>query len=332
MATKKTDYGPLIMILGEEEFLISEWEKKIKDDLVEPGLAEFNFNMLYGSSLDIGEVLALAQTYPLMSEKRVIMIKETELIPPKDLEFLIPYLDSPLSSTCLVFLASKVDMRKSFFVHFKEKGKIISCQKLYENQVGPWIKSKFREASFEIEENAVMYLKAEIGPDLVRLSAEIEKLQSFAGDAKKIRFEDCETLIRGNRRYSLFDLVNAVGNKNQSQALILLSKMIDEGEQPLVMLAMLVRNFRNLLKLGELKKAGLSKMEISKKLGIPEFYLSETLKHSLIYRPDEIRMAFYLCLEADIQLKSNTRTPERTMESLILDLCLGKTLYTSQTL
>jgi DNA polymerase-3 subunit delta len=103
--------------------------------------------------------------------------------------------------------------------------------------------------------------------------------------------------------------------------------MIGEGEQPLVMLAMLVRNFRNLMKLGEYKKAGFSRMEISKKLGIPEFYLGETYKHFTNYSSEDLRNGFSLCLEADIQLKSNVRSPERTMEALILDLCCGKALY-----
>ncbi|MBI1823322.1 MAG: hypothetical protein HYR80_04325 [Nitrospirae bacterium] len=98
--------------------------------------------------------------------------------------------------------------------------------------------------------------------------------------------------------------------------------MIDEGEQPLVMLAMLVRNFRNLLRLGELKKAGMSRMEVSKRLGIPEFYLSETYKHFSAYTPEEIKEAFTLFLEADLQLKSNVRAPERTMEAVILNLCI----------
>lgn len=325
---KKEEYGPLILIAGEEEFLVADWMRKIKDDLVDPGLADFNFNLFYGSNLDIGELLGLAQTFPLLTERRVIMVREAELIPAKDLEKLIPYIDSPLSSTCLVFFASKVDMRKGFFIRFKEKGRVISCQKLYENQIAPWIRGQFKAVSLEAEENAVLFLKTEIGPDLLKLSIEIEKLKAYAGERKKIGFEDCEALIRGNRHYSLFDLVNAVGNKNQSLALTLLSNMIDEGEQPLVMLAMLVRNFRNLMRLGEFKKAGFSRMEISKKLGIPEFYLSETYKHFTNYSSEELRKAFSLCLEADLQLKSNVRSPERTMEALILDLCSGKVLYT----
>ncbi|MBI1823321.1 MAG: hypothetical protein HYR80_04320 [Nitrospirae bacterium] len=134
---KKEDWGPLILLHGEEEYLIADWVKKIKDGLIEPGLTEFNFNLFYGSDLDMGELLSLVQTFPLLSEKRVVIIKEGELIPAKELEKLIPYMDSPMDSTCLVFLASKVDMRKSFFIRFKEKGRVISCQKLYENQIAP---------------------------------------------------------------------------------------------------------------------------------------------------------------------------------------------------
>jgi DNA polymerase-3 subunit delta len=320
---KKEEYGPLILLCGEEEYLISDWVRKIKEALVDPGLAEFNLNLFYGSDLDMGELLSLAQTFPLLSEKRVIILKEGDLIPAKELEKLIPYIESPLASTCLLFLASKVDMRKSFYIRFKEKGKIISCQKLYENQVAPWIRNQVKQASFEIEENAVLFLKTEIGSDLIKLSTEIEKLISYVGERKMIRFEDCEKVIRGERHYSIFDLVNAVGNKNRSQALTLFVRMIDEGEQPLVMLAMLVRNFRNLLRLAEFKTEGFSRMEISKRLGIPEFYLSETYKHASAYTSDEIRKGFSLCLETDLQLKNNVRSPERTMETLILALCRG---------
>ncbi|MHB8482718.1 MAG: DNA polymerase III subunit delta [Nitrospiria bacterium] len=332
-AVKKDLPGPLVLITGEEEFLVAEQLKKMKDRLIDPGLSDFNYHLFYGSLLEVEEILNIAQTFPLLSEKRLVIVKETDLIPSKELEKLLPYLDNPSPSTCLVFVAAKADMRKSFFIRFKEKGKVISCGKLYENQVGPWIRNLLREASLEIEDPALLFLKTELGADLSRLSVELEKLKSFIGEKKKITIQDCKVLIRGHRSYTVFDLVNAVGNKNQTLAMLLLTGLLGEGEQPLVLLAMLVRHFRNLLKLGECQKLRYSRMEVSKRLGIPEFFLAEIYKHATLYSRSELEGVFRLCLEADFQLKGNTRLPDRVMEALILDLCGGgKPVYSSSSL
>ena len=331
-AVKRETIPPLVLITGEEEFLVAEHLKKIRDQLIDPGLADFNYNLFFGSFLEMEEVLNVVQTFPVFSEKRLVIIREAELIPSKELEKLVPYLNNPLPSTCLVVVAEKADMRKGFFIRFKEKGKLISCSKLYENQVGPWIRNFLRDSSLEIEEPALLFLKTEMGSDLSKLSVEIEKLRSYIGERKKITFQDCDAITRGHRSFSVFDLVNAVGNKNQPQAMTFLASLLGDGEQPLVLLAMLVRHFRSLLKLGECKRSGFSRMEVSKSLGIPEFFLSEIYKHATLYSRDELEGAFRLCLEADFQLKGNTRPPDRVMESLILDLCSGKPLYSSSSL
>jgi DNA polymerase-3 subunit delta len=327
---KEEAFGPLILITGEEELLMADWLEKIKATVVDPSAADFNFNLFYGSAALVDEILTAVQTFPFLSDRRLVIVKEADLIPAKELEKLIPYINGPAPSTCLVFAAPKADMRKTFFIRLKEKGKVISCQRLYENQVGPWIRNRVKEAGIEIEENAAAYLKLEFGADLSKLSMEIEKLKAYAGGKKRISFEDCQVLSKGQRNCSVFDLVNETGSKNRSRALLLLASLLEEGQQPLVLLAMLLRHFRNLLKLGECKASGFSKGEISKSLGIPEFYLFDILKHSTLYPQKEIAAAFPLFLEADFQLKNNVRPPERVMEALILDLCEGKRLHSSE--
>jgi len=328
--SRSDSFGPLILITGEEPYLITEWIQRIRKALIPPDAVDFNISVFSGSEIDMKALVGLAETFPLFSEKRLIIVKDGEQIPARELEKLLPYLESPLTSTCLVLVASKVDMRKGFFTRFKELGQVIACQKLYDNQVAPWIRGRFKDLQIDIDENAVHFLKTEIGPDLMKLSSEIEKLAAFAGKAGRVRHDDCVALVRGQRKYSLFDLVNAVGNKNEPEAMRLLRSILDEGEQPLVVLALLIRNFRNLLKVTEYRNRGLSKGEISKKLGVPEFYLNETFRHHGRYARRELVAAFVLLSEADFQLKNNLRGPERVLEGLLHDLITGKPVFTNQ--
>src|SRR5208283_3698855 len=92
----------LYLFYGEEEFLIQEAIDLIIKEVVDPVARDFNFNTFFCRDASVSEIVALAQTLPFMSEKRLIIAKEIDVFKAAELEQLIPYLSDPSPSTCLV--------------------------------------------------------------------------------------------------------------------------------------------------------------------------------------------------------------------------------------
>src|ERR1700693_115880 len=320
----------LVLVAGEDDFLVSRALEKIRNEIVAPDFADFNFNQFYGAKTAAGEILESAETFPLLSAKRLIFVREADRIPAGEMEKLLPYIERPAPSACLVFIASKTDMRKSFFSRLRDRGRLVSCDKLYENQVAGWIRGYLKEIALEADENAILYLKQEFGSDLFRLSAEIGKIRVFTGEKRKIAIADCIAVSKGDQGCPPFDLVNAVGDREATNALKRLHSLLEAGEQPLGLLFLLVRHFRNAMRLKEMQVRKMSRMEMGKKLQIPDFFFSNFLRQAGLFSRSELEAALGLCLEADSQLKNNIHRPERVMESLILDLCGKKPVYSGQ--
>src|ERR1700690_1013979 len=103
---------PLYLFFGEEEFLIQEAVDLVINKVVDPGARDFNFNTLYCKDTSSSALVNLCQTLPFMSKKRLVIAKEIDVFKAADLEELIPYLNDPSPSTCLLLLSNQPRFEK----------------------------------------------------------------------------------------------------------------------------------------------------------------------------------------------------------------------------
>jgi DNA polymerase III subunit delta len=105
-ATKNKKYAPVYLFIGEEDFFSEECVSRIIRDLLTADTKAFNLDVVYGSKADASQVMAHAASFPMMSDRRVVVIKEFDKLLSGDLEkeLVSAYIARPLESTCLVLL------------------------------------------------------------------------------------------------------------------------------------------------------------------------------------------------------------------------------------
>jgi DNA polymerase III subunit delta len=134
-ATKGKKYAPIYLFIGAEDFFSEECVDRVIQDLLTADTKAFNLDIVYGSKADASQVLAHAASFPMMSDRRVVVIKEFDKLlsgdPAKDL--VSAYVAHPLESTCLVLLAEKPDFRTKPFTDLKKAGAVYSFNPLYDN-------------------------------------------------------------------------------------------------------------------------------------------------------------------------------------------------------
>ena len=133
---------PLYLLYGEEEFLVQEALDLIIGTVVDPAARDFNFNVVYCRDTPASEIVNLAETLPFMSERRLVIAREFDALKAAELDTLIPYLNNPSPSTCLVMVSGlgKYD-KKSVISAVEAHGAVVRFYPLLDREIAGWIEA-----------------------------------------------------------------------------------------------------------------------------------------------------------------------------------------------
>jgi DNA polymerase-3 subunit delta len=313
---------PLYLFYGEEEFLIQEAVELIVHRVVDPGARDFNFNTLYGRDASGPELVNLCQTLPFMSEKRLVIVKDIDVFKAGDLEEIVRYLKDPSPSTCLVLLSNQGKYEKKAVVSAVEThGAVTRFYPLLDREIIGWIEEWVRARGLSIQRDAAQFLFQTLGNDLHKIGNELEKVQIFIKEKRTIAFEEVRTVVGDFREYTSFDLADALGSKDRDKALVILSRLLQEGEAPVGLLASIAWNFRRLMMAKSMEAAGMGPSEVIKALRVI-FHQANLFKEQMRKYPlEELKEVFGILLSTDKALKSGGLNGKLILERMIVRLC-----------
>jgi DNA polymerase-3 subunit delta len=212
----------------------------------------------------------------MMSERQVVIVKEAQDLS-RTIDQLENYIENPLSSTVLVFCYKykTLDKRKKLPKLVAKSGVLFESKKLYENQIGEWIKRILSGKSYSIEPKANAMLVEFLGTDLSKINNELEKLQIILPKGSTITPRHIEENIGFSKDFNNFELLNALGSKNQLKAFQIVQYFSDNQKaNPLVVTTSTVFGFYiKLLKYHGLKDR--NPKNVATVLGVNPFFLKD---------------------------------------------------------
>jgi len=318
---REGEIGPLYYIFGEEPYLVERGVKLLLARAASPEFREFNLNIYYGTEAKGEEIVAAAQTLPMFAERRVVVVKKSSALSAAALEMLSGYVQDPSPSTCLIFQGEKIDQRKKFFLDLKKTGRLVEYKRLFENQVGAFIRNETAVYGKRLEPAALEMLVHLVGNNLQELATQIEKVTTYVGERSTISVDDIRQVASDTKVDTVFDLANALGGKTLGKALRSLHTILRDGEAPLMLLAMMTRHFRQLRLVRELLEKKMSSQEISKAAGIHPYFINGVIEQAKKYRLPEFEMIFERLYATDLALKTSGGRALDLMERLAMDLC-----------
>ena len=313
--------APLYYLYGNEPFLVERGVKRLLAKVVDPGFQDFNLNVFYGNECRGGEIVETAQTLPMFSPWRVVHVKRSGDLSAAALEILAGYVTSPSPTTCLIFQGEKPDQRKKFFLEFKKNGEMVEFKRPYENQLAPFVREEAQSCGKRIEAAAVELLVYLAGTGLQELASQMEKLAAYVGERDAITLADVKAIASDTRIDSVFDLTNALGEKELGKALRTLHTILRDGEAPLMVLAMITRHFRQLWRVRELLDTKTPQQDIGRITGISPYFLKGVVEQARRHPRRDLLPLFERLYEADWALKSGGGKPGGIMEKLVMDIC-----------
>jgi DNA polymerase-3 subunit delta len=323
---KSNRFAPIYLFYGEEDFLIDEGVRTLIGTALDEGTKGFNLDVVYGSKVEAKDVVAHASSFPMMSAKRVVVVREFEKLATTETskEVIGAYINNPLESTVLILTSLDPDFRRKPFTDLKKKASLIECKPLYDNQVPTWIAERVRQQGGELNAEASRLIQAYVGNSLRSLQNELDKLYVFIGDRKVITPEDVAAIVGAMKGYTIFELQNAIGRRDAKEALKILERMLETGQSPQMIIIMLTRFFNQMWKLADAKARRMSDQEIAREIGVSPYFVKQFLEFRVNFDVDQIEENFKSLLEADTVLKSTTRDPRLVLDLLIVSLLHNK--------
>ncbi len=315
-------FAPVYLFHGEESFLADEATKMIIEKSLTEEERGFNLDIVYGSETTVREVVSHASSYPMVSERRVVVVRGIEKLSlqEKEKELLTNYLENPSPTTILVLIASSVDMRKKPFTSVKKNGLVIECKPMYENQIIGWIGKRVREQGRVIDNDAVSLLAEYLNPSLREIQNELDKLYIFIGDRSSITAEDVAAVVGVSKDFNVFALQKAIGKQDLARSMEILQHMIEFGESPTMIIVMLTRYFLALMKISDLQAAGKSTQEQAREAGVHPFFLREYHEALGYFGDIKTQDAIRGLVIADERLKTSSSDSLEVMQLFLVEL------------
>uniref|UniRef100_UPI0035AE18ED DNA polymerase III subunit delta n=1 Tax=Flavobacterium sp. TaxID=239 RepID=UPI0035AE18ED len=184
---KAGNIKPIYFLMGEEPYYIDKLTEYIEENVLTDDEKGFNQMIIYGRDTTIDEIVSNAKRFPMMAERQVVIVKEAQELS-RTIDQLEAYAENPQPTTVLVFAYKykTLDKRKKLIKTLDKNGLVFESKKLYENQVGEWIRRVLKGKGYEIEPKAMMMLVEFLGNDLSRIANELNKLEIILPKGSKI--------------------------------------------------------------------------------------------------------------------------------------------------
>ena len=273
---KAGNIKPIYFLMGEESYYIDKLSDYIEENVLSEDEKGFNQTVLYGRDVTIEDIVSTAKRYPMMAERQVVIVKEAQDLS-RTIDKIESYAENPMPTTVLVicYKYKTLDKRKKVTKLLAKNGIVYESKKLYENQVGDWIKRVLSGKKYSIEPKANAMLVEFLGTDLSKINNELEKLQIILPKGSTITPHHIEENIGFSKDFNVFELRKAIGDRNQLRAYTIADNFAQNPkDNPIVMTTSLVFSFFvQLLKYHGLKDKNPN--NVAKVLGVSPFFLKD---------------------------------------------------------
>jgi DNA polymerase-3 subunit delta len=295
---------PIYFLMGEEPYYIDKISKYIETNVLSEEEKGFNQMVLYGRDVSIEDVVGQAKRYPMMAEHQVVIVKEAQDLS-RTIEKLVDYAEQPQPSTILVinYKYKTIDKRKKLYKTLKSKAVIFESKKLYDNQVGDWIRRVLSGQNYTISPKAAQMLAEFLGTDLSKISNELDKLKIILPEGTQITPEHIEQNIGISKDYNNFELQKAVGARDILKANQIIKYFGDNPkDNPMVVtVSLLYSFFSKLLLLHGLHDK--SPRSVSSALKINPYFANEYIVAARNYPMKQVSAIIATLREFDVKSK-----------------------------
>ncbi len=316
---KSGQFSRLYLLYGEEAYLRRQYRDNLRKALV-PEEDTMNCSVYSGKDINVNEVVDLAGTMPFFADRRVIIVENSGWF--KSGNDQIAMLVKTLSdTTCMIFVEEEVDKRSKLFKAVTANGYAANCEMQDEAMLKKWIMGLLKKENKSITPDGLNLLLDRTGTNMENIRREVEKLVCYKSYEEGITAADVEELCIVQIQNQIFDMVEAVAQKKQKQALNLYYNLLALKEAPMKILALIARQFHMLLQVKEMKSKGYQESDIARQTGLNPYFLKKKyIPQAAQFKQPQLEAALRTCVEAEENVKTGRMPDVLSVELIIVSL------------
>ncbi len=336
---------PAIVLLGSDPYLRDLCRNKIIEAFVPDAARDWALGRVTVDGTDWTELFQRADTMPMLATCQVLLVEGADTIEIKGkgagdeddasggkeedssgssddrtetLKALAKYLDAPAQFTVLVFEVPKLDRRQRLFKILSEKALIVALE-LDAGAAASLATQMAKDLGAVLEPAAASMLVDLVAAEPNRIRIEIDKLASYAGKEGRITVRDVETLVRADRKNTVWQLADMLSTRRREDALEFLNNLLREGEAPVAVVGALAWMYRKLIEARDLP-AGMNGYSAARTLQMNPAAAEAALTNARKIPKKALLSGLVALGEADSQLKQSNPNPKAMMEFLVARL------------
>jgi DNA polymerase III subunit delta len=311
---------PLYLLLGTERFLRDTAARAITEAALHGTLLrEFNESSFNLQRDSVHSAIAAAEQLPMMSERRVVRIRDFGRLRESDEETLIRYLNNPAPSTVMIFIADDLDKRRKATKSLLDNCVVVDFPTLKDAEAKAWARTRLKELKTSADDAVLSEIIGLVGTDVQTLFSEIDKLASAVADTGRIVPEVVDELIGRSRELSNFELGDHLLANNRKRALETLHRLLDDGAEPVMLIGLIAGNFHRLALAKSLLAKG-GREEVFRNISLPPFKRDAYIANLQRNDAANIARGLQLTAAADLAIKTSQATPRLQLELLVCEL------------
>lgn len=313
---KTGQFKQIYLLYGEEGYLKRQYRDRFVKAMLPDG-DTMNYAHYEGKNINVREVIDLAETLPFFAQRRLIVFEDTGFFKSAGAE-LADYIKDMPETTYFIFVENEVDKRSKLYKAVKAKGHIVELSTQDEGTLKRWIQGIVRREKKQIPDSVILYFLNKVGTDMENIQRELEKVFCYALDRQEITREDIDAVCVTQITNHIFDMVNAVADKNQRRALDLYYDLLALKEPPMRILFLMIRQYRILFQVKGLSGQGYGKKEIASKAGLHPFAAGKYIDQAKKFRMSELRAVMEDGADIEQRVKTGLLTDNLAVELFIV--------------
>ena len=317
----KSKPRPLYVLAGDEAFLKRRVRAALDKLLIGDADPAFAVSAVPGDRAEWPAIRAELDTLPFLSPRRVVIVEWADPFVTKYRPALEKYVPDP-SKVGTLLLDVKTWPSNTKLAKLVPDVATITCKSPSQEKLTSWCREWAKSAyDKSLDADAAGWLVELAGPEMGVLDQELAKLAVYVGDAKAIGREDVDRLVGRGRNAETFAIFEKIAAGRPADALALLERLIDQGEDPLALLGAFSWQLRQLGQVNSYLRSGLSPAAAMDRADVKPFTrgrVDALLRHLGRRRLD---LLYDWLLEADLGMKGTSQLPPRViLERLVIKL------------
>lgn len=305
-SVNKGNLKPVYYFYGEDYYLLQNALKAVETSAAEFITSDFDKEVFYGEGKSLDEIFDFASAFPFGSEKKLIVVKQFEKV--RDKKPLKQYAVLPADFTVIVFIHDGAisNLNTEPYKTLIQQNFIFEAKEFKGKDLLKWLTGYVEKNSKSIsEENAQMMMDIS-GESRTMLESQLEKIFTFMNEEREITFEHIQALSTKLKQYSIFDLQNAIGKKEKDKAIAIAFNLLDNGAEPVFIVAMLTRYFTGISRVGELTQTKVAPPQAARIVGTHPYFYKDYQQARMNYSDEELTNIFRALLKADLSIKTTS--------------------------